>query len=61
MASTVTKSKKSRLFSEEQISFLKAYHENGLRGTGEQYKDLHERAVKETGPNVKQVLVSSNV
>ena len=50
--------RKPRLFSRVQTSCLMSYYESGMKGTGEQYRALHERAAEETGLHVKQVVVS---
>ena len=48
----------SRLFSAAQTSCLKAYYEAGMRGTGEQFRQLHHKCAEESGLSVVQVMVS---
>ena len=57
------KPKNTRLFSAAQRSCLNTYYESGMRGTGEQFRDLHvhvhNQCAKESGLSVIQVTVSN--
>lgn len=44
-----TKHKTTRLFNEAQRSCLNAFYDSGMRGTGEQFEDIHQNCAKQLG------------